>query len=214
VRTQRWGGSRTVALIAVVGAALVGGACSGDPNATPSTETATTAVPAAEPPAPTTTTAGSTVTTRPLRPDMSADEIAVRNVVDVFAVESTRAYEDPDPDHPGVNAVTTGDFKTVMRDGLAKYRAKGAYFRRDGGGVNPHRTEDVTFENPSMASVVECHIDDRLEYKKGDPNVVNPQVESMHFQTKVYKEQDGQWRLGYRTLQGKVPGKNECYRLE
>jgi hypothetical protein len=213
VRTQRWGGSRTVALIAVIGAAFVGGACSGDPDATTPTETEAPPAPPTTAAATITTAVGSTVTTKPLRPDMSADEIAVRNVLDVYAAEEARVNAQPNPEDPVLNELVTGDFKESVRRGFLDDQAKQVYYRREGGGPNAHRTENVRFEAPDAAIAVECHIDDTFTYRQGEGAPIDSAVTSYRLETKVVRGEDGRWRLTFVTLTNKVPGKNECYGL-
>jgi hypothetical protein len=176
-----------IAVAGLTAASCSGGENGGSTTVAPTTEVVTTTA------APTTTKA-STVTTAPVYPNMKPEEVAVRNVLDDFAYESTAAYESPDPNRASLLALITGQFKARMVANLTKYQADGELSRRLQGGVSPHETRTVEWPNPNTAVANECWIDDMAVYKQGEqPGAV--EGARIAYRTTVIREADQQWRI-------------------
>jgi hypothetical protein len=186
--------SHGVAAILTVG--LLAVACKGGDETTQTTAEPTTAAPTTAE-VTTTTPAASTVTTAPVFANMSADEVAVRNLLDIFLHEVTAAYENPGVERPGLVALLDGTYKPYLTGQLAKYSSEGQYFKRAGGGVPRHETLEVAVNDPVPGSAVaiECLIDDRSEYRRGTDQPVDTSVSRLSFHTTATRGTDGQWRI-------------------
>ena len=189
----------------VAGLVMALAGCNGSDPAADSTTTVDVAVPT---PTAASAAAASATTTTP-NPGMSADEIAVRNLIDQEAVEWAAALDPPDPNRPGLLALNTGDARTRIVAALTERQKKGQFSRREGGGPVPHKTDAVDFENADTAIVFECTIDDRvLRNSAGD--VIDDSVESSIQRTTVVREADGAWRVARREVKNSVPTRNLC----
>jgi hypothetical protein len=198
------GGTRIRAVIAGLAGLFVVVACNG---AEPTAETSTTLPVTVPAPTTATTSLASAVTTIP-KPGMTADEIAVRNVIDLEAAEFAAALDPPDPSRPTLLALNTGDAKARTIAAITSMRDKGEFSRRDGGGPVPHKTDSVVFENPNTAIVAECVIDDRVR-RNSAGGVVDDSVVSSIQRTTVSRE-DGGWRINRRETKETVPTRNLC----
>jgi hypothetical protein len=182
--------ARTLATAALLLAAT---ACNGSGE---TSTTTTAAVPGTTTTAVTTTTSGVTsAITAPVGPNMKPDEVAVRNLLDVFAYEYAMALEASDPDRTTLLTTMASPYKEFIVDGLARDRAEGTYLRRPQGGVPPHRTNEVIFSDGTNAKAFECMVDDRFAYKRGVDQPTDTEVVRRSFQTSVVRSADGQWRI-------------------
>jgi hypothetical protein len=190
-------------------AGLLGASCSGGTGGSETTTSPapTTAAPTTAGP---TTTAASSVTTAPVLPNMKPDEIAIRNLLDVFAYESTAAYESPDPGRSTLLAIMTGEFKAHTIQRLSQLQGEGVYFRRDGGGVSPHITLSVEFQGAATATAFECWVDDLVPYSKTDANAPKPEIVRISYKTTVVREADAQWRITSQEEQTKSTTAASC----
>jgi hypothetical protein len=174
-------------------AGLTAASCSGGENggATTTVPTAEMATTTAAP----TTTKASTVTTAPVGPNMNPDEIAVRNLVDMFEAEVTADYEAPDPSRPSLLALLGSPFKERLVEVITDFRNQGSFFKRTGGGLPPHRVNNVQFTSADQAVAFECLKDDRLTYKQGVEQPVDAAISNLAFKIYVERGVDGQWRI-------------------
>jgi hypothetical protein len=141
---------------------------------------------------------------------MSADEIAVRNVLDIENAEFSAALDPPDPSRPGVLALNTGAALVKRVEVISGLRDRGQYSRRDAGGPIPHKTDLIDFESPVAAVAYECYVDDRVTRKVGSNEVVDLTVTSVRFRTRLIREADGAWRISSREDLESYPTRNAC----
>jgi type IV secretory pathway VirB10-like protein len=205
VDRQRVWNARGVAVALALG--LLTGACKGDETTETTSAPESTTAPTTA--AVTTTTAPASVTSAPVVPNMKPDEIAVRNVLDFFAHESTIAYETSDPNRPALLALVTGDFKQHLSANLTTFRANGELAQRPGGGVSPHQTRSVQWSREDTATALECWIDDMIVYRQGEePGRADPARVS--YKTTVIREADQQWRISLQEEQSKADTAGSC----
>jgi hypothetical protein len=177
-----------VAVAGLTAASCSGGENAGSTTVAPTTEVVTTTA------APTTTKA-STVTTAPVLPNMKPDEIAVRNLLDIFQAETTEVYADPDPTRASLLAILASPYKEHLVGVITDYRNEGSYFKRASEGVPPHRVNSVNFSSPDSAVAIECLNDDRFTYKRGVEQPVDTSISRLAFRTSINRDADGQWRI-------------------
>src|SRR5690606_4482519 len=141
------------------------------------------------------------VTTAPVVPTMKPDEIAVRNVLDQFLHESTEAYANPDPNRASLLSLLASPYKEHIMRVMTDFAHEQSYFKRNDGGVPPHRVNSVRFDGLDAAIAFECLVDDRFTYKVGSTEPVDTNVSRLAFKASVIRDTDGRWRINGKERQ-------------
>ena len=193
-------------------ASMAAGCSSGEGEASGTTTAVASTPVATEAPtttgAPTTTAAVAPVTTAP-KAGMTADEIAVRNVLDQYYAEVALGSNPPDPDRASLVNLLSGPFRGSVQELLRGARAKDQRAERRGGGPIRHRTESLDMRDINTAFAVECVIDDMVLYDSAGA-VVDDEVTSYFTNTTVTRSSDGQWHVDQSQKQ---PGGGTCVGL-
>lgn len=183
-------GPGIAALLAV--AALLAGACngSGEPSASNTTTTSTRA------PARASTT--STISTTDASDDSSDEEQVTQAYLRFWDVRLDANGEPPDPDHPELASVATGE---QLENVIAETRRRldqGLSLRTPESTVMSHDVTVVRISD-SEAELQDCFVNDGIVYRIASGEVVDDEVVTRNVSGRM-EYLDGQWKLARATV--------------
>lgn len=194
-------------VLAVLAPTLAGcgddGSASEPAPTTAGTQPATTGSSGTNPPPTSTTTTG---------PPTSEDEVAVRAVFDRYWPAFLDATMNPDPEHPVLQSVLTGEARTRILGAIAAMKRDGERVVQPPNSVFAHEIVSLEFTEVDRATVRECVVDD-LQIVGANGAPIDDEVGTSEYTSHLVLL-DGEWRISYREATNTVDGAHGCEVLE